>query len=61
MAAIMQTTFSLNYIFFSYKAGISIKIGLKFVSEWLIENKSSLVQVMALGQTGEKLSESIIA
>ena len=41
-------------IFFNENCFILIKISLKFAPKGLIDNKSALVQVMALCQTGTK-------
>ena len=51
MAAISQTTF-FRCIFMNEKSCILIQISLRFVQKGLIDNKSTLVQVMAWRRTG---------
>ena len=49
-------------IFLNEKIFISIKISLKFVAEWPVDNKAALVQMMAWRRIGDKpLSEPMMA
>ena len=60
MADIVQTTFSKAF-FLNENYHILIHISLKFIPQDLIDNKSGLVQVMALHQPGDKpLPESML-
>ena len=52
MAAILQTTFTLYFLYANYCTWI--EFSLKFVPKGSIDNTSTLVKVMAWGRTGDK-------
>ena len=60
MAIISQTTFS-NAFFLNENVWLSLKISLKFVPEFRIENIPTLIQIMAWRRPGDKtLSEPMM-